>query len=203
MKRMILTGTVVLASLLTTAALLATEGPDRPNKGARGDVRPGGKMGHRRRGRRQLTDEQKAKAIAFAKTHSPELYASLMTAKESKPEEYRRMVRGVYHRYQSLMHLPTETREMHIRYGKLRTQVYQTTKKYHAATTDADRQQCKDALQKLLADAFDTQQSMRVHKLEQMEKQLAALREELKDNKANRDKILAERLERYCTKKSK
>jgi hypothetical protein len=203
MKRMILTGTVVLASLLTTAALLATERPDRPNKGTRGDVRHGDKAGRRGWGRRQLTDEQKAKAIEFAKTHSPELYQSLMKVKESKPEEYQRMVRGVYYRYRSLMHLPAETREMYMRYGKLRTQVYQARKKYHAATTDADRQQCKESLQKLLADSFDTQQSMRVHKLEQMEKQLAALREELKDNKANRDKILAERLERYCTKKSK
>ena len=200
MKRMILTGTVVLASLLTTAVLLATETPDRPNKGARGDVRSRGPRG---RGRRPLTDEQETKAIEFAKTHSPELYASLMKVKESKPEEYRRMVRGVYHRYRSLMHLPAETREMYIRYGKLRTQVYQASKKYHAATTDADRQQRKETLQKLVADSFDTQQNMRVHKLEKMEKQLAALREELKNDKANRDKILADRLERHCTKSSK
>jgi len=203
MKRMILTGTVVLASLLTTAALLATERPDRPNKGARGDVKPRGKAGHRGWGRRKLTDEQETKAIEFAKEHSPELYQRLMKVKESKPEEYRRMVRGVYHGYRSMMHLPAETREMYIRYGKLRTQVYQASKKYHAATTDADRQQCKETLQKLLADSFDTQQSMRVHKLEKMEKQLAALREELKNDKANRDKILAGRLERYCTKTSK
>ena len=203
MKRMILTGTVVLASLLTTAVLLATDGPDRPNKGARGDVRPGGKAGRHEESRRPLTDEQKAKAIEFAKEHSPELYKGLMKAKESKPEDYRRMVRGVYYRYRSLMHLPAETREMYLQHGKLRTQVYQASKKYHAATTDADRQKRKEALQKLLTESFDTQQSMRVHKLEQMEKQLAALREELKTDKANRDKILAARLERYCTKKSK
>ena len=203
MKRMILTGTVVLASLLTTAVLLATETPDRPNKGTRDDVRRGDKSrGMRGRGRRPLTDEQKTKALEFAKEHSPELYQRLMKVKESKPEEYRRMLRGVYHGYRSLMHLPAETREMYIQYGKLRTQVYQAKKKYHAATTDKARQECKEALQKLLADSFDTQQSMRVHKLEQMEKQLAALREELKDNKANRDKILAARLERYCTKTS-
>jgi len=204
MKRMVLTGTVVLASLLTTAVLLATEKPDRPNKGTRGDVRRGGKSkGPNRWGRRPLSNEQETKAIEFAKTHSPELYQRLMKVKESKPEEYRRMVRGVYHGYRAMMHLPAETREMYIRYGKLRTQVYQASKKYHAATTDKARQERKEALQTLLADSFDVQQSMRVHKLEQMEKQLAALRAELKDDKANRDKILADRLKRHCTKKSK
>ena len=158
------------------------DGPNGPGKGFR-----------HRFGR--LTKEQETELLAHLKKHQPEIAKRLPELRKKDERMYRHMLGRLWGAYQRLKHLPEPLRKRIYAKEAARRNIYRLLTAVRKADAD-DRENLIRELRKAVTVQFEAEQAEREYRLTQLAKEIERVRAELKARLAQREKIIAERLEK-------
>jgi hypothetical protein len=192
------------------------EGPGEPGMGPRGPMGPGGKMGP---GMRQggMEDEQimikkrkmmmkkqgfggpvfldEDEVLAVIKKHDPEFAKKVTELREAAPAKYKMLVQMSGKLFGAARMENDEALEKDaVRALSLEFDSKELSLKYDKAS-DADKKAIKEKLRGVLSELFDLKTKAQELRVKRMEKEIAKLKKNLDSRKANKAKIVEQRLE--------
>lgn len=191
---------VVCGALLLTMPLAMSAGDkDREGKDreGRGPVVPGpnfGPGGEREGFGMRLTDEQETELLNAIKDRQPEVYRRLMESKDANPMRYRAALKNMWPWYQRVKGAPKEIQKAMIDEGDARVEVWRLVKALGQAK-EAERAKLLGDLHDAVSRQFTAEQILREYRLNELEQQIGHLREELEQNRQQREQIIKDRLE--------
>jgi hypothetical protein len=144
-----------------------------------------------RASRGELTDEQKAEIMAFAKEYMPELYAQLKKLEKDDPRQARRLLQQLYWVYRRVQRYPAgEVRKAAVARRRVSVEIYKVRKAYGETTDKAQKAKLREQLTKLVGERFDYDQIVKEYDVKRLEKQLADLKAEIAERGRNRARTI-------------
>ncbi len=173
--------------------------PVRPGPGPG----PGGhEAGHGRgpNGRRPeltpLTDEQEAELLDFIQRRMPGRYDSFVDMAEDNPQHYEFVMSRMWGWYQEWLTMPPQAQLMSIREHDLRMESFIILRRWRDAESEEEKEQIREELRDVLEQHFDVEQELRELQLVELERRLEQVRQNVRQQAADRDTIVSEHLER-------
>lgn len=150
--------------------------------------------------RAELTDEEKAETMAFAREDMPELYAQLVKLQKDDPRQARRLLLRLYGVWRRVRRYPAgEVRKAAVARRRLGVEIYKVRKAYGEATDKAQKAKLREQLAKLVGERFDYDQIVKEYDVKRLEKQLADLKAQIAERRRNRAKAVAAIVERLLS----
>ncbi len=191
---------LILSALLVLAAGLSVvaEDGERPHENDRRD------HSHRDRERREPMNEGQVRdALEVLRLIDPDKAEKLEKYIDANPERIGRAIRENFphlSRFMAMRRYDPDGFELHIKDLRLSRQSQLSARRLREATDAGD-----DALAAaemavlggLVADHFDVRQQIREHELAKLETQIEHLREQLDERAANRDALIAQRVDEF------
>ena len=146
--------------------------------------------------RERLSAEQIERIIAFAKEYLPEEYQQIELIKQEDPQRARLMLHRLWWLYRRVRQFPPEIRKAAVERHRLNLAIIQTRRDFIKCTNETERKKLKAKLRNLLSKQFDYDQAVKEWRVKQLEKQIAELKAQIERRKNEKDKIIAERLNR-------
>lgn len=143
---------------------------------------------------RPLHPEQIAEVKAFAKQHFPVEHERLERLLAEDAPEGRRLLYRLYWRYVRVRRLLPEARGAAISLQKVNRKIYSTAAQLRRTSDPAARKPLVAALRGLLGEQFDHDQTVKEYEVRRLGGRLEELTAEIKSRRAQRDKLIAERL---------
>jgi DNA anti-recombination protein RmuC len=147
---------------------------------------------------RDVTDADVADILAFVDENMPWMRPELDRLRTTNTDQFRQVCRHLRYEVAQLKdlkgHDPEGFRKA-IEEKQLRFRAQDLANKARAATDAAERDALSQELRKVLDRLFDVEMATREAQIAQLEGRMDALREELKARAANRQKIVATRLD--------
>lgn len=187
---LILAGAMVA---VVVAGVPADDPPAQTDVGRAG--RPPDPPARHGRGAR-LTEKQEKEVLDAVKERKPEFYKQLIDLRESSPGRYRRALAGLWRLHQRLRYMPKEEREAVLAEQDARRKVYRLARAARQEKDAAKAARLKQELREAVAAQFQAEQTRFEVRLVQLAKRIKRHEAELKDRKARRDEIIAERFAR-------
>lgn len=189
---------LLLAAALAGSGYVMLAAEDGPRFGPGPGPRTTASGRHHEEG--QLSPEDKAKLMAFAKDNAPELYEKLTKLDKDDTVRSAILMNQVYRLYQSVQEYPPEVRPAVLDRHRLNVAIFHALRDFRAADTDAKREEAKKQIQTLLGQQFDNEQIVREYDIKRLAKQLEDLKAQVEQNKNNRQGVIADRLNRLLTR---
>lgn len=142
------------------------------------------------------SQEQVQQMLEFAKGNLPMVYQRLESLRTSEPDRYQRTLRRMLPRIAYLMKMPPEQRKAHIELSRLRMEIFKAARRYSRADDEKEKQALREKLRALLGEKFELEQTLRRAKLQELEKQIDRLRDEINQRSEQKDKHIAAQLDR-------
>jgi hypothetical protein len=147
---------------------------------------------------REVTDADVAEILAFVDENMPWQRPELDRLRTTNADQFRQVCRHLRYEVAQLKDLKGRDPEgfrKAIEEKQLRFRAQDLANKARAATDAAEREALSQELRKVLDRLFDVEMATREAQIAQLEVRMDALREELKARAANRQKIVATRLD--------
>ena len=170
----------------------------RPGRGP-GSRRPDGSNGRGRGYRRRfvrLTKEQETELLKHLEKHQPRVLKHLTGLRDKDERSYRYYLSRAWGAYRRLKELPEDLRKKIMAKDEARRKVFHLLRAIHEAETDAEKKRLAGELRAPVTVQFEVEQAEAQYRLTQLAKEIERVREEIKARLAQRDKIIAERIER-------
>jgi len=197
--------TVIAAALAVNApqAAWSADGKDkaaapRPPDAKRATTRPAGPPGGRsfRRYSKPLTKEQEEEVLAYLKKKRPDLYKQATSQREKDPRRYQRTIRSMWHFISRLKSLPKAVAEAEELRQGLYFRMWRLAKELKDTRDPARQKKLRKQIHELADKRFDADQTIRQHRLSQLEGYIERLKRELKDRADDRKAVVREMVER-------
>ena len=163
-----------------------------------GSRRPDGTDGHGKGYRYRygrLTKEQEAELLKHLEKHQPEISKRLAELRKKDERRYRPMLSRLWVSYQRLKDLPEDLRTRIYAKEAARRNIYRLLTAIRKASPE-DKERLTSELRQAVTVQFESEQAEREYRLTQLAKEIERVRAELKARLAQREKIIAERIER-------
>ncbi len=186
-----------------------------PRKGDEGPDKEGRRDGSRReRGDRDgrhrlrpgpfgpLTDEEIEKVLAFLAEHLPDLHERVRSLKEENPvlfQAYLRRLRFEIHQLEWLRQHDRKAFREALEEKRLHLEARDLAARYRGTEDEAERERIAEELEGVLGRLFEAEMVAREAKIRRIEEGLKRLRKDLKEQAANKDRLVQERLERLLS----
>jgi hypothetical protein len=171
------------------------EKADKPEKGEKGKFGKFPKPGHR------LSDDE---MLSLVSGLSPEMHARLAETRDKQPREFReRMDRlaPLLERHQALRRSENPgLADLLWESYALGEECRELARRYHSATDETGRAAAAEKLREKVAEQFDLEQRRQQAELAEMEKRLARMRQQLKEQADRKDRTVGERVQRWIGK---
>ncbi len=126
----------------------------------------------------------------------PEEYARLMELRKRRPGMYRLELLAAWVRRQRMEHVPKEVREAKETIETGRRVILRLVMQYRRETDSGKREAVRGKIVQAVGELFDADITLREHQVKELEERLAAVRQEIKDRRANRDEVVEDRVQR-------
>jgi len=188
-----LAGAILLAGWITSSPAQGPAGPQRRQaQTRRAESRPADRRGWR--GQSPTADN--AELTEFIAQYLPELDARLKVLRKDNPDEARQLTQQVWWLWRRVRRYPPEIRKVAVEWHKLNVEIWTVARTARDTTDPAQRKESLERLRKLLRQQMDADQVLKEYDIKRLEAQLAEVREEVRRRRAERDKIIEERLAR-------
>ncbi|MDY7011151.1 MAG: hypothetical protein SVV80_10430 [Planctomycetota bacterium] len=147
-------------------------------------------------GEDRFTEDKVKEVLAFAKKHFPEEHERIKTLQKEDSRQARRAIRRLWWLCQRVRHLPEEIQAAAVAEHRLNVAIFRVRRELLQADDDAKKAELIKKLRSLLGEQFDNAQTVREYQVKRLAQQLAELKAEIEQRKADRQKIIAERLKR-------
>ena len=165
--------------------------------GSRRSDGPGGygRGGFRHRFTR-LTKEQETELLEHLEKHQPEVFKHLTGLREKDERSYRYYLSRAWGAYRRLKDLPEELRKKILAKDGARRKIFHLLRAIREAKTESEKKRLTAELRVPVTVVFEVEQAEAQYRLTQLAKEIERVREEIKARLAQRDKIIADRIER-------
>jgi len=171
--------------------------PDGPGMGPPGGPgMPGGPGGRPPRPVNVSSEEREA-AVQFLKEHEPQRFAKLTELRESRPQDYERLLTQVAMEVKELRMLKDvdpKRYERRLEQRKLEYRSSDLAERIHGMQQGAEQEEMKKELRGVLSRLFDVRESEKESEVDRLEEEMARLRETLKKRKEAKDSIVDRRM---------
>lgn len=141
-----------------------------------------------------VSPKTETEVLEFLQKHMKYYYDRLMQLKGKDVLAYRRALEYLEGKVRQLRAMPDEIRDAQIRNANVQVEILRAARGYHKAENDAERNDLKETLQKLLSEKFDIEQKVGEYRLQQLDEKLNQRKKKFEDRTKDREKILAEEL---------
>jgi hypothetical protein len=145
---------------------------------------------------RRLTEAQEAQLLQALQQRDPNTYQRLRRMRETHPRRYRMFIRRAWSWYQRWKDMPPAVQDAFIRLRAGRVRVWRLAQAVHRAEDEQTRSALKGRLREMLNELYDDRQAVMKHRVEQLEQQLAQLKQRLADQSSRREKVIDDQMER-------
>jgi hypothetical protein len=152
-----------------------------------------------------MSPEDRERMLAFVDEHFPEMYDELLILREEgSPRFERRMMRLApeMRRLMELLEVDPEIGLLTIRERGLDLRIRFAAQRYWHATREGDRTALRERIRGLMREAFDCRITRRQREINDLERQLTALKARLENAKAHRDEMVDERMRRWLDERA-
>ncbi len=139
--------------------------------------------------------QERQELMEFLRQNMPELARQLEALHKANPAVAERQFRQIEGLYRRVKDYPPELRQAALARGWLNVAILRTAQQLRAAKPE-DKPKLEERIKALISEQFDKEMIVRQYELERLTKQLAKLQEQLDQHKANRDKIIQNKLQR-------
>jgi len=144
----------------------------------------------------RLSQKQIEQITIFAKKYLPEEYQQIELMQQEDPRRARIMLHRIWWLYRRVRQFPPEIRKAAVERHRLNVAIIQTRRDFIKCTDNDEKEKLKAKLRNLLYKQFDYDQAVKEWRVKQLEKQIAGLKAQIERRKNEKDKIIAERLNR-------
>ena len=142
-----------------------------------------------------LTKEQEAELLKHIQQHQPELNKRIEDLRKRDERMYRHMLSRMWGYYRKLRDLPESLRKRIYAKEAARRTIYRVLTALKKVASSADKAKLMGELRQAVTVQFEAEQAEREYRLTLLAKQIDSIRAELKDRQAQRDEIIATRVE--------
>lgn len=146
---------------------------------------------------RSLSPEQEAELLEMLKAKVPQRYERLVELRESKPQSYRWALRHTWRWYQHLKDLPSDVQDATITEQAQRVNISKLIRELRGTNDRVAKADLENQLREAIRKSFDAEQTLREHKLGELEERIKRLRAELKARLQQRSELIQERVEHW------
>ena len=153
---------------------------------------------------RELSEKDIEKVMKWLRENEPEMLEKLEGFREREPGAYYHFLREVFMKMERMEEFKKRDPEGYkrmIETSKLDKKIWELMKKYKHAESDEARDKIKAELKQVLSRLFDLKQAQHKAEIEELEKEVAKLKEIYKHHKENKEQIIEERLKELTGKK--
>lgn len=200
----------VLAAVLAAPSLGRDAPSERPSADAatKPTTRPGNLRQLRMRNagdeprifdEERFTADKTDEVLEFVKKHFPEEHKRLEAIRSEDPARARQLLRRLWWIYQRVRHLPPEIQAAAVAEHRLNVAIFRVRRELLQTEDAAKKAELTQKLRDLIGEQFDNNQTVKEYKIKLLDEQLAKLKAEIEQRKTDRQKIIAERLERLLS----
>lgn len=147
----------------------------------------------------RMSPEDRDDVLDFMETHFPKMYGELERIKAQSPERYDRRMRRITREMMALMEVLEENPErgaLELEQRQLHVHIRMLSRKYHRTTDPQVAGQIRGDIREAIGAALDIRHELRGMTIEELESQLAELRQRHERALEHRDEIITRELER-------
>lgn len=145
----------------------------------------------------ELTEDQIAKMMEFAKEYFPTFYSHSQEIKDINPEEYKKLILERFPMIMELLGLKGKEPELFnvvVKNIEMEDKSGYLSMKYIESSDETEKANIERELKTLLAELFPLKQKEEKIKADKMEEEVKKIRELIEQREANKDTIIQDRL---------
>ena len=200
-KWSIMIGACVLLLCAAVGLYAQRGGGDGPQE--RKHMKRGGWGERQGMGPRKLSKQEEAEMMSALKKHRPELHQRLVRLRDHHPRGYYRSLWRAWRMYLRWRAMGPKAREAVADQERARLEIYRLVGALRRTPQGPARQRLVQEIRKAVTERFEAEQTLREQKLADLEREIKRIREELKDRAKQRDKIIAQHLQRLLRSTSR
>jgi hypothetical protein len=154
--------------------------------------------------RRELTEEDIDKVLEWLKEYEPETLEKLNDLREREPDGYYHFLREMFGKMMRMEEMRERDPEGFKRMTDMRNanrKIWELAEKYRNTDDEEQKTKLEAQLKQALAQIFDLKQAQHKAEIEQLEKEVAKLKEIYERNQQRKDAIVTDRLKELTGKK--
>jgi uncharacterized small protein (DUF1192 family) len=189
--------------IATTSVLLATGAwiaslaqSDRPSGPRQGDPPAQATTGDDGQTQPSLQDKLARQFLERLAEEEPEEYARLMELRKRRPGIYKLELLAAWVRRQRMEQTPKEVRQAKETIETGRRVIFRLVMEYRRESDSQRREAVRQKIVQAVGELVDADITLREYKVKELEERLAAIRQEIKDRRANRDEVVEDRVQR-------
>jgi hypothetical protein len=144
----------------------------------------------------QLTEQEEQRLLKLLQERRPQRYERLVRLKETSPLRYRLALRALHGFVRRWEHMPEEIQQAAMQAKEAEIRVAEIVSELRETDDPKRRETLREQLREAAAEQFEADMALRMHRLEELEKRLARLRQDLTERRERQEEIVSQRVER-------
>ncbi len=148
-------------------------------------------------GAQPIESEMERAVLKYVRTRYPDHLEKFKRMKLADPGQYEKEIKEIWQRTEELKILQKEHPELYgleIRQEKLEDKTHLLARTYQTAKNEKEKGEIRRQLEKVVSEQFDAREEIKEYEVKQMEAELQEVKGKLRKRKANKNKIVEQRV---------